>query len=218
MSGYFDEDTLAEAEQGLLDQAHFAKIAFAEGVGGYWNGAGSITGGGVMGYRNDAGVIVPVTYLGDGSLGEISGVSEAEGMASSEVTVVLNSAIDAVRNDFKTKTWHLRRIEVFGLLFNASKRSLYPTPVWRQVGLLEMASTNQASGDQASITLRICDLNQRSKIGSAGYLTDGDQRRRSDTDSILRNVSALGRSTVNSWGKKLYQYGNQSVHGKSISG
>jgi hypothetical protein len=205
MTGYFDEVTLAEAEQGLLDQAHFARVEFVEGDGGYWNGPGSV-------------IINGVTYLGDGSLGTISGVSEAEGMSSSEVTVILNGAVASVRNDFKTKTWHLQRIELFGLLFNESKRVFKPMPVWRHVGLIEKAPFNQASGQEATITLRVCDLNQRSKIGSAGYLTDGDQRRRLETDSILRGVSALGRATTNSWGRKIHPYGNQVVHGKSING
>jgi hypothetical protein len=202
---YFDETTLAEVQSGLLEQVFLAKVSFADGASGYWTGPGNITFDGVA-------------YLGDGSLGKIDGFSDAEGLSSSEGTVVLNGAIASVHSAFKTRSWHLRRIEVFGLLYYASRRAFYPTKPWREVGLIEVATINQATGDEASITLRVCDLNQLSKIGSAGYLTDGDQRRRLETDSILRNVSALGRSTTNSWGKKMYQYGNQVVHGKSING
>ncbi len=202
---YFDEETIAEAERGELTRARFCLIKTKEGPIGFWDFPGNITLNGVM-------------YVGDGSLGQISGISEAEGLESSEVTVVLNGAIDAVRSVFMNATWHMRRAEVFCLLFSASLRVLHPAFVWRHVGLIEKAPVNQASGQEAAITLRLCDLNQRSKIGTSGYLTDGDQRHRLESDTILRNVASLGRATTNCWGKKLYQYGNQSVHGKSISG
>lgn len=202
---YFDENTLAQIQTGQLILRVLIKTTLGGVVWAIWNDVAKI-------------VVDEVEYVGGCAIADLSGIGEAEGLSASEATVVLNAANADIFADFKTKSWHLQRIDIRGMLFDDAQRSFFTTPVFRHVGLIEKSTVAESTKDQATLTLRVADLIQRSRTVGSGFLTDGDQRRRKETDSILRGVSALSRTTTLVWGKSSPSHGNQHVHGQTITG
>lgn len=201
---YFDESTLAKIQSGQLMPRVLVKTTVGGAVWAIWNDIGKI-------------IVDGVEYTGNCGVADISGLGEAEGLSASEVTLVLDAANPDIFSDFKTKLWHLQRVTISGMLFDDALRAFFATPVFRHVGLIEKSTVSESTKDKSTLTLRIADLIQRSRTVGGGYLTDGDQRRRKETDSILRGVSSLSRTTGLVWGKSSPSHGNQHVHGQTIT-
>jgi len=196
----FDDGTIAEIYTGLLIPRSFVLMHFDEGDMGVWNDAGNITVNGV-------------TYNGDCVIAGIDGIAGRSDLSMTDVSVVLNGADPAVAAAFMIMTWHLRRIEVMGLLFDAAQRTAFVTPIWRHVGLMEKATVEESDTKPATITLKVADLLQRSVIGTQAYFTDGSQRARLATDSALRYLSTITRPEDVPWGTRQAKAGNAWVHG-----
>lgn len=198
----YDSGTLAELAAGRLIVRTMVDFYFDEDTLGLWSDAGAI-------------IVGDIAYVGNCSIAGVKGISGRSDLSMIDASLVFNSADDTVTQWFSDYTWHLRRIDVRGVLFNTSMRTVHETPVWRHVGLMEKATIDEVEDNPSTITLKIADLARMSVVGTFAFFTDVSQRKRLATDSALRNIGAISRPEDIQWGPRQGKSGNMQFSASS---
>ena len=182
----------------------FLTVEFASGTKRYWSDAGAVT-------------IDGLTYTGDCSFASVEGIDGNISQSMASVTLLLSAADPAILADFADgDEWHFRRITYEVKSFDQAYRSITTSYDLRYPGLIDAVHRPRGLGP-AVLAISIVDLLKLSVLNSSSFRTDGDQRGRLGTDSIMRNVAHVTSPSDDFWGKRQPAFGNASVHSPLIS-
>lgn len=179
--------TLTALAKGSLTLRALVKVQLVEGTWGFWNDVGQIVVGGI-------------TYYGAGSLGSISVLPATINLSIPGFAISLSGLDTQVLNTFFGDTWHQQPITIYGALFDNTK-TLVDTPFVAASGRMDKASVKGGVGQKGTLEISCEDVARRLTWKNPSVRSDGDQRRRSATDTFFQYVATTAQQQVY-WGTK----------------
>lgn len=165
---------------------------------GYWSDIGSITAPLV---DPDTGGTITRTFVGAGSLIQISDIALVSNITVQNITVHLSQVADRVQNLVRGYECKQGRVEIYRGLFDPASRKIVAPAMPRFVGTIDEAPiTTPKEGENGDVTLTCTSNTAELTRFNVDTRSDASQRLRSASDDFFVDSAVVG-TWQHSWGR-----------------
>jgi hypothetical protein len=165
---------------------------------GYWSDIGSID---AQIIDPDSGATVTRTFVGAGSLIQISDIPLVSSITVQNITVTLSQVADRVNVLVRDYDCKQGRVEIYRGLFDPATRLLVAPAVPRFVGTIDQAPiTTPQEGESGDVTLTCTSNTSELTRSNPDTRSDASQKLRSATDNFYQDVAVVG-NWQHFWGR-----------------
>lgn len=165
---------------------------------GMWSDVGSFTGQVIS---PDTGAPVTRSFVGAGTLVEMSAIPCVSNITVQTVTIRLSQVSDHVNTLVRTYDCKQAKVEVFRGLFDPDTRELVAPAMPRFVGFVDRIEiTTPAENEEGSVVLTCVSHTQEMTRSNPDTRSDASQRLRSETDNFYQDTTTIADVEI-WWGK-----------------
>lgn len=173
---------------GQLVLRALVQLQLLEETYGFWNDIGNIT-------------VDGIEYIGTGTLASISVLPSTTALSIPNFTLTLSGLDPTVLATFFDYTWHQRPVLIYLAVLDPQTMNFVDDPVLISSGRMDKAELKGADGDQATLEISCEDISRRLTWVNPAVRSNGDQLRRSATDTFLQYVATTAQQQL-FWGQK----------------